>query len=85
MKRLPRILSKKDRQDHINKFVAENPGQEKFKDFLNLLGDLATCNSNYVHNRETGHSEFAKGTTKFVIDIANKRNWISDVGELEWK
>lgn len=39
----------------------------------------------YENNQKTGHSEFAKGTPKFVIDIAKKRNWITTLGELEWK
>lgn len=75
----PRILTRLARRSHIAKATRKEQG----RDHRELVGDLATVNSNYMHNPDTGHHEFAKDTPAWIVSIAARRKWISTVGHLE--
>jgi len=69
--RLPRILTPDERALHILKYGADFSCDESRE----LMGDLATVNSNRYHDPYTGYNEFYPDTPEWILDMAVARGW----------
>lgn len=78
-----RILTRKQWKEHRDRHFPVSSGWSQ--EDRDKAADLAAANSNYMHNPATGHHEFAVDTPAWIVGVAQRRNWISNKGRMEWK
>ena len=76
--RAPRMLTQEDYNEHLEYVKADNPNMSD--EDAHLIADSAVVESNMQHNPKTGFQEFIPGTPDWVVQIAEKRNWTTEVG-----
>jgi hypothetical protein len=75
-----RIMTPEERQAHIDGLVGYSSSEGK-----ELVGDLATFNSNRQHNPKTGFDEWLPDTPRWIRRLGIRRAWASEDAEIEMK
>jgi len=85
---MKRILTRKDYREHRNRAFPRLPkdgGKPWTKRDRDMAADLATVNTNLIHNPETGWQEFVKDTPAWIIRLSARRGWGTHKGNLSFK
>ena len=69
--RLPPIRTPEERALHVAKYAHHYSTDEARE----LMGDMATMNSNQYHDSYTGFNEFYPDTPEWIIAMAERRGW----------
>lgn len=71
-----RILTPMDRLQHII-YVKRKDDKVRAKEYYETIGDIASFETNRVHNPETGFSEFLLDTPLWIVKLAVLHKWAS--------
>ena len=70
-----RILTATDRAQHIVNVRARNNGWPKDDESANLVGDIATTETNRFHCDLSGLLCWLPDTPQWIIEMATRRQW----------